>query len=104
MPTVSVTLIGLIVAGAVVSAGRRKGSGLTLACGFVGAWAGFVAGAFSGAIFDVFLQTGVYGAMAGHAGAVAGAFLAATRLVGRDGKLVPPREVAADLKISRFTR
>jgi hypothetical protein len=81
LPTLSVTAIGVIAA--LISL-IVNGEGLTrpMLLGFLGAWAGFVVGAFVGVIFDVVLQTGIYVAIVGHLMAVTGAVIALARFPG----------------------
>lgn len=71
MPFVSVTAIGLI--GGLIFAGtRRRDVRGPVAFGVLGAWLGFAAAAIVGVAIDVIARTGVYVAVVGHLGAVAG--------------------------------
>jgi hypothetical protein len=72
LPTLSVTVIGLI-AGllAVVAGGGGRVRALLL--GVVGAWAGFVMGAIIGIGIDVVVQSGIYVGIVGHLIAMGGA-------------------------------
>lgn len=82
LPILSVTVIGLIIGVGVGVAGLRGSRGWpAIARGLIGGWAGFLAGALVGVAVDVVFHTGVWVAVAGHAGAVAGAFLAVTRFL-----------------------
>jgi hypothetical protein len=78
LPTVSVTVIGLLAGLLALLLGRYR-PGPALVLGVVGAWIGSIAGALVGVIIDVMLQTGTYVAVIGHAAATAGAFVALTR-------------------------
>lgn len=78
MPTLSVTLIGLLVAGLVLIA-SRSALWRTVIGGLVGAWAGFVAGALVGVLVDVVTGNGVYVAIVGHGAALVGAVVGARR-------------------------
>jgi hypothetical protein len=78
LPTMSVTIIGLLAGVLAMLAGRSR-PGPSLARGLAGAWIGFIAGALVGVIIDVILQTGIYVAMIGHGAAALGAFVALTR-------------------------
>ncbi len=78
MPTLSVTLIGLIVVALVVLTARAP-LGRTLLFGLVGAWAGFAAGALGGLLVDVVTASGFHLALVGHAVAVLGAVLGSRR-------------------------
>lgn len=71
MPTVSVTLIALIVA--VALARGRAPSGRQLLGALVGAWAGFALGALAGLVVDVATGNGFFLAAVGHAAAIPGA-------------------------------
>jgi hypothetical protein len=64
-PTLSVTLIGLLVGGAVMVV-TRSTDRTNLLVGLVGAWVGFAVGALLGLLVDVVLGTGVWVALAGH--------------------------------------
>jgi hypothetical protein len=75
LPTVSVTVIGLIAGLLVVFMGARRPA-RALLLGVVGAWAGFVVGAIIGVAIDVVVQTGIYLAIMGHLTAVVGAVVA----------------------------
>lgn len=79
MPTVSVTVIGLVVGlvGLLLNRGRAWRE---LLRGLVGAWAGFLGGALAGVIMDVMLGTGVFVALVGHGLAVLGALVAVAGL------------------------
>lgn len=75
-PTLSVTLIGLLVGAAVmVVTGSRDWT--TLLVGLVGAWIGFGVGALLGVLVDTALGTGMWVALAGHVLALVGAAMAA---------------------------
>jgi len=78
LPTVSVTVIGLI-AGLIAVVGRRSRPARALLLGVVGAWAGFGVGAIIGVVIDIVVQTGIYVAIVGHLVAVVGAVVALTR-------------------------
>jgi hypothetical protein len=78
LPTVSVTVIGLLAGVIALLLGRYR-PGPSLARGIAGAWIGFVAGALVGVIIDAILQTGVYVALIGHVAAAMGAFAALAR-------------------------
>lgn len=71
MPTLSVTVIGVVVAPLAMARGARPG--VALVRGVVGAWLGFLAGAIPGVLIDVATSSGWYVAVPGHAGALAGA-------------------------------
>jgi hypothetical protein len=78
MPFASVTLIGLL--GAVTVLGsRRWPPAVALGRGLAGAWAGFVVGAIVGLAIDIVSHDGVYVAVVGHLGAVAGTAAALRR-------------------------
>ena len=78
LPTVSVTVIGLIAGLLVVFMGARRPA-RALLLGVVGAWAGFVVGAIIGVAIDVVVQSGIYLAIVGHLMAVVGSVVALTR-------------------------
>jgi hypothetical protein len=78
LPTVSVTVIGLLAGLLALLLGRYR-PGPALVLGVVGAWIGFIAGALGGVIIDLILQTGTNVAIIGHTAAAAGAFVALTR-------------------------
>ncbi len=78
MPTLSVSLIGLVVAAVLVMT-APEAPGQTLLGGLLGAWLGFVLGALAGMIVDVATGSGVFLAMAGHAAALVGAAVFAAR-------------------------
>lgn len=82
-PTLSVTLIGLLVGAAVTLVTRS--SWRTLLVGLAGAWFGFGIGALLGLAADVILGTGVWVALAGHVLALVGASIAARALLARQG-------------------
>ena len=71
-PTLSVTLIGLLV-GAGMMVVTRNGDWTVLLVGIVGAWVGFGIGALLGVVIDVVLGTGIWVALAGHVLALVGA-------------------------------
>lgn len=78
MPTLSVTVIGLL--GAVVTAvGARRISGGAVLRGLGGAWLGFGVGALVGVVIDVVTAGGTFVPVLGHAGAVAGTAIAHSR-------------------------
>ena len=79
LPTVSVSVIGLIAGLLVVVMGARSGAARALLLGVVGAWAGFVVGAIIGVAIDVVVQSGIYLAIVGHLMAVVGSVVALTR-------------------------
>ena len=74
MPFVSVTVIGLI-GGAFVARSRRLDPGGPVGLGVLGAWLGFIGGAIVGVTIDVVAHTGIYVAVLGHLGALAGTAL-----------------------------
>ena len=78
LPTVSVTVIGLIAGLLVVVVGGSQPA-RALLLGFVGAWVGFVVGAIIGVAVDIVVQSGIYLGIVGHLFAVAGAVVALTR-------------------------
>jgi uncharacterized membrane protein YeaQ/YmgE (transglycosylase-associated protein family) len=78
LPTVSVTVIGLIAGPLAVVMGRSRPA-RALLLGVVGAWAGFVVGALVGVALDV-VGSGTYLAIVGHLMAVIGAVVALARL------------------------
>jgi uncharacterized membrane protein YeaQ/YmgE (transglycosylase-associated protein family) len=78
LPTVSVTMIGLI-ASLIAIGVRRSQPAQGLLLGVVGAWAGFIVGALIGVVIDIVARTGIYVALLGHLGAVVGTVLALTR-------------------------
>lgn len=82
LPTLSVTVIGLI-AGLVSLLLGRDQRRLALLVGVAGAWIGFLAGGLVGVALDVTLGTGGFVAVIGHAGAALGALLAVGRFAGR---------------------
>ena len=73
-PTISVTLIGLLVGGALMVVTKSRAA--TLVAGLVGAWVGFGVGALIGVVLDSLLATGMWVALAGHVLALLGAALA----------------------------
>ncbi|MDI3423181.1 hypothetical protein [Streptomyces luteolus] len=79
MPTLSVTLIGLLVA-VVLTWGGWPGARPLLGA-LVGAWAGFALGALAGLAVDVISGQGFFLALAGHAAALPGAILGLHRAV-----------------------
>ena len=78
LPTVSVTVIGLIAGPLAVVIGRSRPA-RALLLGVVGAWAGFVVGALVGVALDVVVGSGTYLAIVGHLMAVIGAVVALAR-------------------------
>ncbi|QGK69950.1 hypothetical protein GIY23_10830 [Allosaccharopolyspora coralli] len=78
MPTLSVSLIGLVVA-ALIMMTTPGAPGQTMLGGVLGAWLGFALGALAGSIVDVATGSGVFLAMAGHAAALVGAAVFAAR-------------------------
>lgn len=77
MPALSVTVIGIVIA--VVGIIRGKPATAMLLRGLVGAWLGFVPGVIPGVMLDVILTNGVYVALLGHIGALAGGAVAVAR-------------------------
>lgn len=75
LPTLSVTVIGLIGA-AVCVAMRMQSPTSALVRGLAGAWGGFVCGALLGVLIDVVVQTGIWLAIIGHLAALAGTVFA----------------------------
>lgn len=80
-PTLSVTLIGLLVGAAVMLITRTGWRALLV--GLAGAWVGFAVGALLGLAADVILGTGVWVALGGHVLALVGASIAARALLAR---------------------
>lgn len=80
-PTLSVTLIGLLVGAAVMLVTRTGWRALLV--GLAGAWVGFGIGALVGLAADIILGTGVGVALAGHVLALVGASIAARALLAR---------------------
>jgi hypothetical protein len=78
LPTISVTVIGLIAGLLVVVTGASRPA-RALLLSVVGAWVGFVVGAIIGVTIDVVVQSGIYLAIVGHLMAVVGAVVALTR-------------------------
>lgn len=74
-PTLSVTLIGLLVGVAVALAGGSKDR-MTVPAALLGAWVGFGVGALLGVILDIVLTTGIWVALIGHVLALVGAAIA----------------------------
>lgn len=74
-PTLSVTLIGLLVGVAVMLASGSKDR-MTVLAALLGAWVGFGVGALFGVILDVVLTTGTWVALIGHVLALVGAAIA----------------------------
>lgn len=74
-PTLSVTLIGLLVAAAVMVVTRSSDWAIVLV-GLLGAWFGFGVGALLGVLVDVVFSTGIFVALAGHVLALVGAAIA----------------------------
>lgn len=72
MPTLSVTIIGVLVALGAVAV-RHASLGRALLFGLAGAWAGFLAGALVGVVIDVVAGTGWMLALSGHVAALAAA-------------------------------
>jgi hypothetical protein len=68
MPTLSVTMIGIVIA--ITGIVRGKPAAGTLLRGIIGAWLGFVAGAVPGVALDVAVTNGVFVAVFGHIGAI----------------------------------
>ncbi|MDQ8703388.1 hypothetical protein RCO28_12945 [Streptomyces sp. LHD-70] len=79
MPTLSVTLMALVVAVAVALTWGRWPSGRHLLGALVGAWAGFALGALAGLVLDVTTGNGFFLAVVGHAAAIPGAALGLRR-------------------------
>lgn len=73
-PTLSVTLIGLLLGVGVMLV--TKTDWTTVLAGLVGAWVGFAIGAVAGIVADIILGTGIWLALVGHVLAVVGAALA----------------------------
>lgn len=74
-PTLSVTLIGLLV-GAAVMLVTRSNDWTTLLVGQVGAWVGFAVGAVIGVVIDIIASTSMWLALSGHVLALVGAAIA----------------------------
>lgn len=78
LPTVSVTVIGLI-AGLIFVVVRSSQPLPTLLLGVAGAWVGFIVGAIFGVVVDVIAQTGVYLGIVGHLMTIPGVVVALLR-------------------------
>lgn len=77
-PTLSVTVIGLLIGAAAFLLRVRQW--FSMLSGLAGAWVGFGLGAVVGVTIDAVFATGIWLAVVGHAMAVLGALVAATRL------------------------
>lgn len=89
MPTLSVTVLGLVAA-AIVCAGGRAVPVRAFAGGVAGAWAGFLCGALAGLVIDIVTGRGVLLAVLGHGAALVGGLIGAGRL-GLTGAAPAPR-------------
>lgn len=74
-PTLSITLIGLLLGAAVMVVTRRR-DWTTLLAAVIGGWAGFGVGAFLGVVVDIVSNSGMWVALAGHVLALIGAAIA----------------------------
>lgn len=99
VPTVSVSLIGLLVGLAFwVASGRMVGS---VVAGVVGAWAGFLVGGTFGVVLDVLQRDGSQVVVLGHLGAAVAAIVIAVwerRLADREQMADPRSRVETVLR------